>query len=246
MSWGRALLLLGLACAHSEPPALTTRQLAGGAVTFRPWGGAGICDAEPRFLLDELSAVNGGLSRWLDRARGDTPEVWSESRIAEVNAQSKVLGELVREHTVNLEAVARCGFAGTPAFVYVRSRGVELLETVAARARELDTVHARARAARAHAAWARGLDAEREAARRECPARSAVPRVFFAWRNDEGVTRWLFCDGVSVEQPLNGGPVVLQPPGGSAKVKARFGEAQYLDAARGYPAGRVSTPPPPA
>ncbi|MBL8950413.1 MAG: hypothetical protein JNK82_06530 [Myxococcaceae bacterium] len=236
------LVVLATACAHREPPPLTTVHLAGAAVTYRPWGGPRVCEAEPRFLLDELTAVNSGLQRWLKRAGGDAPSEWSESRIAEVEAWAATLDQLVREHTVDLESLARCDFADAPGYAYVRKRGAELLGAVERRRQELGRLYERARAVRQRDAWERGINAERSAARRECPSRSPQPRVFFAWRDDEGVTRWLFCDGVSVEQTPQGSPVLLEP---ETRGRQRFTEAQYLDAVRSYPAARVSAAPAP-
>lgn len=242
MRAGAGLLLLAVACAHGEPPPLASRQLAGGTVTYRAWGGPSICEAEPRFLLDELTAVNSALQRWLDRARGDAPAAWPESRIAEVTASAEPLGELTREHALNLEALGGCSFADSAGYPFVRRRGSELLARVRQREQELPRVHAAARTARALEAWVRGLDAERSAARRTCPTRFTQPLVFFAWRDADGVTHWLFCDGASIEQPA-GGPRVLLQGGDSVRGKSRFSDQQYLDAAQKFPAARVSAPP---
>ncbi len=235
-------LAFATACAHREPPPLTTRHLIGGQVTFRAWGGAGICEAEPRFLLDELTAVNSALQRWLDRVRGDAPAAWPESRIAEATRSMDPLADLLREHTLNLEALGGCDFAESAGYPFVRRRGAELVSAVRERTQQLERVHAASRAARALEAWVRGLDAERTAARRSCPARAAAPVVFFGWRDEEGVTHWLFCDGASVEQPPNAEPVLLMgvedPPR-----RRRYKDEQYLEAAKSFPAGRVSAPP---
>lgn len=230
------------ACAHREPPPLTTRQVAGGAVTFRAWGGAGICEAEPRFLLDELTAVNSALQRWLDRVRGDSPAAWPESRITEATRSTEALADLLREHTLNLEALGGCDFGESAGYPFVRRRGAELVSAVRERTQQLEQVHARARAARALDAWVRGLDAERTAARRSCPPRAVAPVVFFGWRDEEGVTHWLFCDGASVEQPPNAEPVLLMGAEDGMK-RRRFKDEQYLEAAKNFPSGRVSAPP---
>ena len=225
------------ACAHREAPALSTRRLAGGAVTYRPWGPR-ICEAEPRFLLDELSAVNAGLQRWLDRSAGDAAAAWPESRIAETTRWSEPLAELARDHTLNLEALKGCDFAASAGYPFVLERGRSLLASVRERERQLEQVHARARATRALDAWVRGLDAERTAARRTCPARSAAPVVFFAWRDEDGVTHWLFCDGATAESAPDGKPEVLEPAG-----RRRFGAGDYRKALEEFPAMRISVAP---
>lgn len=227
--------------AHRPPPPLQTADVADGEVSFRAFGRKDICENEPRFLLDELSSVNGALARFLLGTLGDEPSKWPESRIARVSQWREPLPHLLEVHAANLEAVAACRFAEAAGFPYVRSRGAELLTEVQRRQQELDRRIAEARAQRAEEAWAQELKLQRTAARSSCPVRLSSPRVYFAWRERDGISRYLFCDGSRVERSQG---VLSFEPGDSERYKGKRPQPDaYLAAARLWPESRMLEPP---
>ncbi|MBK7857895.1 MAG: hypothetical protein IPJ65_04565 [Archangiaceae bacterium] len=212
-------------------------------MALRAWRGSEICDAEPRFLLDELTAVNSALGRYLDRARGDAPQDWPERRIALADELGEGLSSVADLHQQNLGALAGCGFAASAGFPFVRQRGLALIEAARARAARLPAVIAEARRARAREAWAKSLPSLREAARAGCRARSAAPRVFFAWADDQG-THWCFCDGARVSLADDRQEPELEPPlREPARGRHPFTQQQYLDAVRDFPHSSVAAAP---
>lgn len=240
-AWCCLLWLCG--CAAHEAPASRVHTVAGVRVAFRAWPPSQICEAEPRFLLDELTAVNSGLQRYLDAARSDAPADWPERRIRAVEALAEGLDEVVTQHETNVKGVAACGFAASAGYPFVRTRGLELIREVRERRTQLPERFAAARLERARDEWSRSLPSLRESARSACPTRTAAPQVFFAWADDEG-THWWFCDGAQLVRPAAPEEAELDllvkdtPRGQRA-----FTRQQYLDVAAGFPVERLSMAP---
>lgn len=255
LSW-LLLLFLAAGCKTTKPaPALNRLELSGGVATWRAYGApdkAGICDAEPRFLLDELASVNGALSRFLDATA--TPEgtavkdAWPDEKIEKFEDGLKALPDLLTQHESNVKQAGECSFAKTGGYPLLLKRSRELAKDARTR---LDTVPreiAQARAARALETWQRErLDAQ-EAARRGCPTKSSSPVLYFAFTDEQGVTQWLFCDGASVTQPGQGEPTFEAAPSELTKTKGRRPPkpAWYLSAAKKYPAESINKAPAPA
>lgn len=239
--------LLSVACAHNlPPPRPSSLELAGAPVVWRDWSAQGrgaICEAEPQFLLDELTLVNSALQRFLARSESDAPGDWPEARIGSVEAEARAVPSVAEPHARNLELLGGCAFARTGGFPWLRDRGKELLAEVAARQEALAAVFRSARAARALAAWQRSTQELREAARSTCPERSRGPRLYFAWRDEKGVTHWRFCDGTEVTQ-LAGQPLAVEVSlRALGKRERRPAEKDYLAAVKAWPAAEVHTPP---
>lgn len=251
---GLLLSFLAIGCKTTKPaPPLNRLELSGGVATWRAYGApdkASICDAEPRFLLDELASVNGALSRFLDATA--TPEgtavkdAWPDEKIERFDEGLEGLPDLLTQHESNVKQASECGFAKTGGYPRLLERSRELAKDARAR---LDTVPkeiAQARAARALEKWQRDrLDAQ-EAARRECPAKSSSPVLYFAFTDEQGVTQWLFCDGASVTQAGQGEPTFEAAPTELVKGKRAPKPAAYLAAAKKYPAESINKAPAPA
>lgn len=208
---------------------------------MRDFAGASICEAEPRFLLDELSSVNGLLGRFLKDVANGGAEPLSEAAIALVEEGGTRLPPLLEVHQRSLRFVARCEFAAQGAWPTLISRGNTL---VADTHRRLETApeEVRAlRAAQALEAWHKELRAQQDSARRACPRRSAAPVVYFAWR-EAGRTTWLFCDGAQVTREGQQRPELEAAPEELARGR-RPHEGAYLSATGRYPTGAVMAPP---
>jgi hypothetical protein len=124
-------------------------------------------------------------------------------------------------------------------------RGRELVKAVNERLGALDLAVRQARHARALEAWQESLREQKEALRGGCSARPRAPQLYLAWRDEKGDTHWKFCDGSEVTATA-GGAMVFDPPYRSiARGQRRFGEGDYLSAAKAWPSTQVLAPPAP-
>lgn len=241
--WGAS----GCAAAGARPPPAASVALAGAPAVWRDWAGKGrwaICDAEPQFLLDELTLVNSALQRFLNATASTQPEDWPEARVQEVESEAPGLERLGDAHRKNLAALEACPFAGGAGFPFIRKRGAELLEGVKGRQAGLARVIDQARHARALAAWKAGLQEQKEAQRGACSPRPRSPQLFLAWRDEQGVTHWKFCDGSEVTAPSSGAMSFDPSLRSIARGQKKFDEKHYLAAAKAWPEAQVLVPPP--
>jgi len=243
-------VVVGLAsgCVRNlRPPPTSTIQVAGGPLIWRDWstqGRAGICDAEPRFLIDEFTQVNSGLQRFLNRSASTEAVDWPESRITAIEEDMKELPQVLPPYGKNLELLASCHFSQGAGFPFVLQRGNELIAEVKERTGQIDAVVKKARAVRAFEAWKRTVSEQRESLKGACPGRTRTPQLYFAWRDEHGLTRWKFCDGSEVTLKPGAAMVwdgsLRQIPRGQKK----FREHEYLAAAKAWPEASVMSPPP--
>lgn len=251
MSWkqgviGGAGLVLG-ACATQQVP-VKQYALAGGRAEYRDYAEAraSICDSEPRWLMDELSGMNGLLARFMSSTeQASTPGAAEQARQLELLKEAAgSLRKVLDVHQSNLKALRECGFARSGAFAELGRRGLELVEMSRSRLAEADE---------AKKVEAAQLKWKEEAPQREQTARQTwcakEPEVgstdlFYARRFADGRTEWLFCDGHRVQAASGGGePTLVSPEGLSAKDRRKVKPARYLDAARGYPAEEIDKQP---
>lgn len=241
-------------CKTTKPsPPLNRLELSGGVATWRAYGAAdqaAICDAEPRFLLDELASVNGALTRFLDATatpEGTAPkDAWPDEKIERFEDGLAALPELLTQHEANARQASACAFAKTGGYPRLLERARKLVKDARERLDVVPKEIARARAARALEQWRRErLDAQ-EAARRECPAKSFSPVLYFAFTDEHGVTQWLFCDGASVTQAGQGEPTFEAAPTELVKGRRAPKPAAYLAAAKKHPAESINKAPAPA
>lgn len=217
-------------------------DFGGVRATTRQFPGDSICEAEPRFLLDELSSVNGLLNHFLEGLPEDAGADWSEAAMALVEEGTTRLPPLLTQHQRSLQTLERCPFAAQGAWPSLISRGTGLLERVRARLEEAPEEIRRVQHARAVEAWQQERLAQQESARRSCPQRRVpTPRIYFAWR--EGLlTTWLFCDGAQITREADLRPE-LEPPPAELIRGRRPSDGAYHAAVGRFPAGAVLSPP---
>lgn len=249
------ILLVGLsialgACAGKQPTPLQRYSLGMARAEYRDYTGAkaDLCDVEPRWLVDELSSVNGLLARFLASTKEATnPQSPQQAEHLEMLQEAtRSLGPVMEIHRKNLAALSECGFRRTGAFPDIAQRGTDLLERSKARLAEATTAVAAAELLKAQQKWAEEAPA-REAAAREtwCPARAKIGQgeLYFARQYPNGRTEWLFCDGVMVEASSGGEPQLVTPEWLTSRERRRIQPKRYLEAAKAYPASEIDRQP---
>jgi hypothetical protein len=242
-------VLLG-ACAGRQAPSLQRYTLGMGRAEYRDYSGAraDLCDSEPRWLADELSSVNGLLSRFLSSTEEATkPQALHHAEhLALLQEATRSLGPVMEIHRQNLAALRECGFQGTGAFPDIALRGAELLERAKARLADSSGALAAAELQRAQQAWAEEAPAREATARRTWCASSPKlgnADLYFARQYPNGRTEWLFCDGLMVEEAAGGTPQLITPEWINRKERRRIQPQRYLDAAKNYPASDIDRQP---
>ena len=220
-------------------------EVAGGRASYRAYGApgaAGMCDAEPRFLVDELSSVNGLLTRFLDASDLPTDQRWTERQVSLVDGALAQLPKTLDDHRRNLKLLKQCRFEAAGGLAYAAQRGQELLPQVEARLAELPARRAATERKAALEDWKAALPDRRSAAKGRCPAKNTRPFIYFAWRDPGGTQTWLFCDGATLRED-SAGATQYEPPLGRRPSRRAPTEKDYLTAAANYPAVDVERPP---
>ncbi len=245
--WRVVCLLALLGCAPSRPALRAERlDFNGVRASWRPFTDAAVCDAEPRFLLDELLSVNEVLKRFLRDTAGDATASWPDAQVTLVDEGRATLPRVMTEHERTLGLVARCEFADRAGYPVVLERGRELLADTRRRLEEAPAVIAEVKRRRALEAWQQQRLSSQDAARRTCPAaRLGAAVVYFAFRDEAGLTSFLFCDGAAVTSRAGEAPRVEPAPLELTRGR-RIGEKVYLAAAARFPAEAILAPPPEA
>ncbi|MDP2269999.1 MAG: hypothetical protein Q8K32_04645 [Archangium sp.] len=198
VSWS-LWLLLG-ACAPVKKSVVRPQPFDFGGVRAhqRAFAGEAICEAEPRFLLDELSSVNGLLKTFLKAVPEGSAAAWAEGAVSLLDEGATRLPPLLQVHAEGLAALKGCAFAATGAWPALIDRGQALIDQTRRRLVSAPEALRVLQAARALEAWRKERLTQQEAARRACPRKPGPsPRVYFAWREGP-LTTWLFCDGAQV------------------------------------------------
>ncbi|WP_241759108.1 hypothetical protein [Pyxidicoccus parkwayensis] len=200
------------------------------------------CDAEPRWLADELTAVNGLLARYLSETEKlEGPEHENARTLAQ--EATRTLPPVMEAHRGTLAALERCSFRSTGAFPEISRRGTELLEAARARLAATPAVTA---LSEAREKWKEEAP-QREATGRAnwCPEKPQVgrPDVYYARQEPDGHAAWLFCDGHRVELAPGGEPQLIEPEGLSRREKRLIQPKRYLEAASNFPAEEMDRPP---
>jgi hypothetical protein len=244
------LMLLGLgtalcACAARPAPPMKRYALGMARAEYRDYAGAKAspCDAEPRWLADELTAVNGLLARFL---RESEQLNGSEQARALAQEATRTLPPVMEVHRGTLAALEQCGFRRSGAFPEISRRGAELLGAVRARLAEAPAALAAASLSEARTKW------KEEAPQRESSARATWcqekpqvgrPDVYYARQEPDGRTEWRFCDGHRVERSPGGEPQLLEPEGLTRRERRLIQPRRYLEAAGNFPAEEVDRQP---
>ncbi|WP_163866319.1 hypothetical protein [Myxococcus eversor] len=238
------------ACASRPAPPVQHYTLGMSRADFRDYGGAKSdpCDAEQRWLNDELTAVNGLLARFVNGTEQlSNPRALEHAQQVELLKEAQAsLPKVLDVHEGNLRGLARCGFKDKGAFPEISRRGQELLKEARARLAESDAVLAAAALRTAQEKW------KEETPQRESTARgtwcTANPKVgeatvFYARQGLAGGTTWHFCDGARVEQAAGAEPTFVEPEDLNRRERRKVQPPRYLEAAANFPAEEIDRPP---
>lgn len=244
---GGMSLALG-ACAAKKVAPMQQYSLGVARADYRDYTGAqaNICDAEPRWLTDELSAMNGLMTRFLSATEQvKNPQSVDYARAVElVKEASGSLEKVMAVHQSNLQAVQKCGFAKSGAFPGIVQRGAELMEQSRAR---LEEGNQRIALEEAQRKWLEGAPQREQAARQTWCAKTpevGSTDLYYARKYIDGSTEWLFCDGHVVQSSAKGGePTLLSPEGLSWRDRRKVKPPRYLEAAQGYPVEEIDKQP---
>jgi hypothetical protein len=206
---------------------------------------ANICDAEPRWLSEELGAVNGLLNRFLiSTEQAKNPDAAEhDQQVALLKEASGSLGKVLDVHQRNLQAVQRCGFAKSGGIQELTKRGTSLVEQSRARLAEATQVLAMEEAQNK---WKTEAPQREQTARQTWCAKNpevGTTDVYYARKFADGRTEWFFCDGHIVQSASGAEPTLVSPEGLSAKERRKVKPPRYLEAARGYPAEEFDKQP---
>jgi|SRR6218665_927009 len=247
--WILGGLSLALGACASTPVPVQPYSLAGGRAEYRDYVGAkaNICDAaEPRWLLDELSGVNGLLARFLSSTELANSPGSSEraQQAALLQDAAGSLPKVLNVHQANLKALQGCGFAHSGAFPELTRRGQELVELSRARLKEGDQI---LEAQEVRNKWKEEAPGREQKARETWCAKDpevGSTDVFYARQFTNGRTEWLFCDGHMVQAAsADAEPTLTGPENLSAKERRKVKPPRYIEAARGYPAEEIDKQP---
>ncbi|MFP2931606.1 hypothetical protein ACLESO_41760 [Pyxidicoccus sp. 3LG] len=251
----RRLVLMGLgaalsACAAKQAPPMQRYVLGMSRADYRDYAGAKAnpCDAEPRWLADELTAVNGLLSRFLRETEQitDLKSPNHEQKLALLQEAERTLPPVLAVHRGTLAGLRECSFQGSGAFPEIARRGAELLEATRTRLAEAPAAIEAAELSAARKKW------KDEAPMRQAEARgnwcSEKPKVgqallYYARQETDGRVVWHFCDGHRAEQPANGEPQLIEPEGLTRYERRRIQPQRYLEAVRNFPPEEVDRQP---
>ncbi|MFP2912610.1 hypothetical protein ACLESD_47875, partial [Pyxidicoccus sp. 3LFB2] len=219
------LVLMGVgvalgACAARPAPPVQRYVLGMSRAEYRDYRGTKVtpCDAEPRWLADELTTVNGLLSRFLRETEQlpavDAPE--HGARVALLQEATRTLPPLLEVHGGTLRGLEQCGFRRSGAFPEIAQRGAELVAATKARLAQAPAALEAAALNEARRQWKEQAP-QREATARGtwCPDPPKVgqPDVYYAREEADGRTAWRFCDGHRVERAPGGEPQLIEPEG---------------------------------
>lgn len=252
MTFWLAVAVVVCSCVHTPPPKMQTYALGSWRASFRNYAGSrvSLCDAEPRWLFDELASVNDLLGGLLDALPAGSEASWSEAQLKLSGEARQTLGPVLDAHEHNLRATASCGFGRTRSFPEIVRRGEEYVRRARQHLAEASQMIANIRASEAMVKWKAERIREELKARRACGGRArrgAEPEVYFAYQDEQGESGWLFCDGAKVVARQGGTPRLEESPEGlTASQRKRLRPARYLEAAAQYPASMVSRAPVPA
>lgn len=251
----RRLLLVGLctylgACAAPKTAPLKSYSLGMGRAEYRDYLSAGaiVCDSEPRWLVDELSSVNGLLSRFLSSTeQALAPEALHHPQHLELLQEATgTLAPVLEVHRRNLEELKKCSFQASGAFPEIARRGAELLRHTTARLAEAPAALAAAEQRKRQQQWLEAAPARQVTARETwCSATPAVgnAQLYFARQSLNGRIEWLFCDGLVVEAPAGGLPQLIIPEWLNRRDRRRIRPQRYLDAAAAFSTSEIDRPP---
>ncbi len=242
-----AAMSLAACVTPPKPPPLKDFALGMSRASYRDYRGAevGICDSEPRWLLDELASVNSMLDRFLEATATPPGEEWTDEQLKMLEEAAKSLPEVLEVHEANLKRLGRCDFADSHAFPTLRERGLAYVSEARARVAQAPDLIAYVRAKDALERWKDERPRLQLAAKEGCPSRPRVgdADLYFAYEDEQGQTIWLFCDGAIARASRGGAPELFPPANLGAYQRRRFKSRPYLEAVRSFPKTAIHRPP---
>lgn len=205
---------------------------------FRDASDSSICDSEPRWLVDELTNVNGVLSRFLRSTDPAQARTWSsEQRSLAIEGRAE-LPAFVEIHVSNLRALKGCGIAKWQSIPSLRERGLELSAAVTERLPQITQVLEFIDAEAVLESWQEDFSKRRrEAQQSGCGSRD-TDKIFHAEAGSSGETTFWFCDGARVSRTVGGEPD-FTPPSRSGRVRS----SDYVRRAREFPEDQILASP---
>lgn len=248
-----ALMLLGaMGCAHRAAvpaPPTTEVKFAGARAIYRTYQAShNMCDAEPRWLADELSSVNALFSRYLRSTEKTAEDEWTSREVALLREAPAVLEPLLDLHARQLRAVRKCSFSRKAVFHDVLTMGAEVMPQVRAQLVATAGLAEYLDARRALRDWRERVKLERSEFASFCEPRSH--EIYFAYEDEAGVRRIYFCDDGQVTYPAGSQTPEITVPdrlATRAALRRRY-ETLYVKKAKALPQGEVRVAPslPPA
>lgn len=230
------------ACASRPAPPMKNYVLGMARADYRDYAGAKAnpCDAEPRWLADELTAVNGLLARFLrETEAAHRPEALEhEQQLALLQEATRTLPPVLDVHQGTLAGLERCDFRRSGAFPEIARRGAELLTASRTRLTEAPKALEVAKRKEAVRRWKEEAPAREASARGSwCPEKPQVgqPVLYYVRMDVDGRTVSHFCDGHRVEQAAGGEPQLVEPEGLTRAMRRRVQSKSYLEAAGNFP-----------
>ncbi|MBX5481654.1 MAG: hypothetical protein IRZ16_07410 [Myxococcaceae bacterium] len=249
--FGTACVVLGTGCATTpeRPLAAETVVVGRARATYRDFVGAhrNLCDAEQRWLEEELVSVNGLLADWLEHTEGTRDDDWPPAKLELLEEGAHVLPKVLDVHEANLNALKRCSFAESRGFPRLVRSGLEYVSEARQRvasAKDLrEWLAYRERLER----WRVQQPVRKADAGTLCSPRPKVgaAELYYAFTGEDGVTTFLFCDGAKVIESPSGETKFQKPLGASKRELKRLRLERYLEAAKKLNAQDIDRPPSP-
>jgi len=244
ISWFTVGALFASACVITPPtpPPARMFELGSNRTSYRDFREATdstICDSEPRWLVDELTNVNGVLSRFLKTTDPSQARTWTpEQRSLAIEGRAE-LPAFVEIHVSNLRALKNCSIANWQSLPMLRERGLELSAAVTERLPQISQVLEYVDAQVVLESWQDDFAKRRQDAQSTgCTSRDS-DRIYYAESSPDGSeTRWFFCDGARVTRKVGGEPD-FSPPDRRGRVRS----SDYVRQAREFPEDQVVASP---
>lgn len=238
-----SLVLCGLsACATTSAPLKPLEvEIAGGRATYRDYRASPgrLCDAEHRWLLDEVVGVNGVLRRFVEGV-GDGDLTRRKRDLLDEGAQK--LPEVLAAHEATLNQLERCSFANRGGFTAATESGRQYVADARALLASAPARIARAEAVERLRLWRVNLPRDQQEAEAGCGKRNQR-RIYFAWEQENGTRTFAFCDGATVTQRHGDKPLWIPPPNAPTRGRNVPRESDYLEAMIDYSVEMISRPP---
>jgi hypothetical protein len=194
-----------------------------------------VCEAEPQWLADELDSVNTLLDGFL--AKGTTRNnAWKENQLPLLEEAAKVLPPMVEAQAATLNGLEGCELKNTRLFPALLERGQRLVKEARVEVGQLPDLVRFTRHRVVLDKWEAERVKAQVAARAGCK-KSDKPLIYFAWEDEFGTRRWLFCDDSSVVAAA--GKTWEREPKDAAKATL------WIQTARLYSEGQVLKAPKP-